>query len=70
MTGGAKANHAVCPQSGKMCLSRRDAGEILHARIGKRPPRRAYLCPYCGAWHLTIKPFGRNRKPWKDYTRR
>lgn len=50
-----------CSISGKICLTIREAGEILnsfkhhnHRRIKKdQRPCRRYRCPSCGFYHLT-----------------
>lgn len=60
----------VCPVSGKVCYSRRDANMMISAwkgkrlrRRGKEIPKRAYFCRECGAYHLTHwKKFRRSVK--------
>ena len=50
-------------QTGKRCLSRREACETIadakrynHCGHKKRIPKRAYRCPICGTWHTTSQP--------------
>ena len=60
-----------CKDSGKVCLTRREAGEILNSfrrhhnhrtRTGERPCRK-YWCKSCGFYHLThLAYYGEKRK--------
>ena len=51
----------LCTETGKVCYSRRKAGEMLHylrsrrhsAKRNKIVPVRYYFCPFCRTWHLT-----------------
>lgn len=50
----------ICEATGKVCYSRREAGEAIgwfrngHFFGGTRDvPKRYYLCPFCGTYHLT-----------------
>ena len=50
----------VCIESGKQCLSRRDAGILInrfrhHYTVCGKYPRRAYFCVSCGTYHVTSK---------------
>ncbi len=64
-----------CEITGKICYSKREAGEIKNQRerhlngdnLGRNKtlPRRSYYCKYCGCFHLTHVPFFR-----KNETRR
>lgn len=60
LVGGEKIARQICPTTGKQCLSRRAAGELLneikkHKRTSGRKniPKRKYLCEFCGCYHLT-----------------
>ena len=62
-----------CKDSGKVCLTVREAGVILNSfrrhhsktRTGKRPCRK-YWCPNCGFYHLThLAYYGEKRKARK-----
>lgn len=60
-----------CKDSGKVCLTVREAGEIINSfkrhhnnktRNGNRPCRK-YWCKCCGYYHLThLAYFGEKRK--------
>ena len=50
----------ICAECGKVCLSRREAGESLrwfksHKVYKKKKdrPMSLYKCKYCGEYHLT-----------------
>lgn len=53
----------ICLVSGKVCLSAREAGEIInnakkhysHRSFSNSPsiPRRKYFCKECGCYHVT-----------------
>lgn len=55
-----------CETTGKRCLSRKEANEIIShyktnhrgryfswSHRGKNVPQRSYYCEYCGTFHLT-----------------
>ena len=53
----------ICEQSGKVCYSQKDAGDLIRhfkntrrrkrSDTGKHIPQRSYKCEFCGAYHLT-----------------
>ena len=46
----------ICSVSGKICYSRKDAGEICNKRGAhghKNKPMRYYYCRECGSYHTT-----------------
>ena len=58
-----------CPTTGKTCYSRRTAGDTLHwfkshrvYKKSKNRPMRAYICEFCGCYHLTHYKFKRGKK--------
>lgn len=64
---GIKIETDHCRLSGKICYSRRDAGEILnkykrhrgsdHCGRNKKRPIRSYFCRNCGCFHITHEPY-------------
>lgn len=56
----------TCSVTGKICYSRKEAGNILAAahrgKKGKYIPQRAYLCEYCETYHLTSHKSYRKKK--------
>ena len=56
-------SYVTCMESGKVCYSGREAGEIInsgkrhhksdHCGRGKEFPRRKYFCKDCRYYHLT-----------------
>ena len=64
-----------CQDSGKVCLTVREAGMILNSfrhhrsgrtRTGNRP-RRKYWCSSCGYYHLTHLAFFGEKKKQKKW---
>lgn len=61
------AKKCECEVTGKICYSKREAGEIINRlrrhingdNLGRNKtlPRRSYYCVYCGCFHLTHIPF-------------
>ena len=53
----------ICQRSGKVMLTKREAGSQLNSLKGHRTsshigrgtnkPKRAYFCDYCGMYHVT-----------------
>lgn len=46
----------ICPHTGKVMYSQRDAGDVLRlAKMSRsnKIPRRAYRCKWCRCWHVT-----------------
>ena len=48
----------LCNDSGKQCMSRRDAGILInrfrhHHKVCGKYPRRYYFCKSCGTYHVT-----------------
>lgn len=53
----------ICPKSGKVMLTQREAGSQLNSLKGHRTsshigrgtnkPKRSYFCDFCGAYHVT-----------------
>lgn len=64
---------SVCPETGKLCFTREDAGSVLNYtkrnRFGKSIPKRCYFCEACGMWHLTSMPFVGNHRRKKRIRR-
>jgi hypothetical protein len=67
-----------CLQCGKRCYSYRDACIALKSakrgirygenkKVSKNIPKRKYLCPYCGTYHLTHLPYYKVRREKKEY---
>lgn len=59
-----------CPETGKVCYTREDAGSVLNYtkrnRFGKSIPKRCYYCEACGMWHLSqnlLRGITEKRKP-------
>jgi len=57
----------LCDSTGKVCYSKRKAGEIIndnrkhrksdHLGKNKKIPKRSYMCRGCGSYHLTHEPY-------------
>jgi hypothetical protein len=51
-----------CPETGKLCLSQKDAGSIINSarrhNSAKNIPKRSYYCSFCGAYHVTHNKAG------------
>ena len=61
--GGEKR---FCETTGKICYSRREAGNILNYtkrnKFGRNIPKRCFFCEDCGTWHLThLTRFGERK---------
>jgi hypothetical protein len=57
----------VCRRSGKVKFDSHERAMIRAANAMAQPGNRceflrAYVCEFCGKWHLTSQPFGRNQR--------
>ncbi len=67
--GWEQIPYEYCERTGKRCYTAKEANEAINhkrrKRIGKKIPKRKYICEFCGRYHLTSKPFhnAKNRRP-------
>ncbi|MDY4674467.1 MAG: hypothetical protein SO369_05665 [Treponema sp.] len=52
----------ICISTGKLCFSRRTAGEVInqykkHHHTSGKYPRRYYFCNNCGTYHITSQKY-------------
>lgn len=68
--GGEKR---FCETTGKICYSRREAGNILNYtkrnKFGRNIPKRSFFCEECGTWHLTHMTWFGTKKGKKRISR-
>lgn len=68
----------ICIKTGKVCFSKKDAGDTIRRlserrrnRTGRKKivPKRSYYCKFCGTYHLTHNKFFLPNKHKKDFTK-
>ena len=57
------SDRRICPECGKLCLTYREAGEIInsckhHRNMAKNIPKRKYYCRFAKAYHVTSNKAG------------
>mgnify|MGYP003291405048 CR=1 FL=1 len=74
---GDYGQERICRATGKIMLSKREAGNQLnnlkghrtssHIGRGTNKPKRSYFCKDCGAYHVTHYAQAQKKKTFKTY---